>query len=1329
MSLTTKSSYTPLTYESEDTTLSKPDKNVKPTEMRTLIIGLGGSGGNVLHELYAQLSDEQKNSANSIYLDLDKKDTSALSALGVRTIRISSADTVKEMASALGTNDGVYNWLPCSDADSRFLASGTDDGASQYRYKSRLCLANFLSNPSNELRRLLQEMCRPGITISRDTLRVMIVSSVAGGTGSGTFIELALYIRKFFRDIGHPEIRIMGLFACPELFAQTLTNEGGDENKRIAMYANAYAAIRELNAMNLAVSGDCGINGGYGKFINMSIDTRSEGYLFNSKDLKFSKDYNTKPFDLLYFVDLANRDGGILGDLSQYYKTMADVAYARLYSEMEFVIRSDESNELGARAKNPTAIYGSAGYARIIYPYEDILRYLAEQKTFEELDTKWFLMETKWNNYVTNQRKINNASGRFWEPSAKEREQSFINSMNKELASTGSVFQSIAPMIGWSKNGTDRATAYMSALNKAVATATGLEQDGAGTDGAYGLGSLQEVKTARQNLLSDYNNALEGTESYLERLKTFYDSAKSNMTVLAGKLADGIVGNSVMLSSAILPTDRVTADSALAEHDPVNLYSSLLRIDNKDIHPMAARYLLYRVRQEMRKVTEQNAINCEEALKRTVRSMELCLDQDPNDGPDTVDDIVEGIEKAFWGKERMAQSNLESFTDKFPSLLQTMVATATQALKQQTFAMVMENLDVLIAQYEGLYENMEQYRIMMRQRADSDLVLHDGDDDRNIYMGASPAMKQYYYYQQPSVRTALDSGNDEIYSAAGKSIYDALIKRTWKRIQVREAEAQSKGAFKPQGSRDDRYEDLAQIFDGIVDTYTKYLRERATYLQTSAMNALYRQCCTDCGLDPETDFSNNAVSESRIKAAMSEHFDDLIAKAQPLLRYTRDNTDGYFQDERDSSVVYKHLGMSPEAADELQRIFHAKTRQDALVTLKNDLGLPREPVISDTYSDYELFCFGAVHCLQPTQIFMFREDTDNSYYTYYQRRLTVAASTHSLAETPHIDKRWHVRGAIPYISPKLENEWNEKTMKALLYLMLQRQICFDRDAKNNPRFYLKLDGQSSYIQWPYGTPVNTSNVSRLLEYLADQEGLIEELAEKLDIIVNYQVSTLSNRTHDLSVYKAGMTTNELLRRMRCDLLVFEARSSEETASHGQNVKKPASNQASAEDVAKAQALYQAISGEISATQIMDQKKTMGGLLEFAWLLHKSEERLAEDRDFGEALLKCGANILEKFCRGMYGENLTEASTSYKHYLNLYNSAATKFLQEYVVATARNRKLTPEQLVSTNRNMESLGPVVTEGNIPDLDVPDCIRGTDEYDWISRNWVLKGDIINA
>ena len=60
-----------------------------------------------------------------------------------------------------------------------------------------------------------------------------------------------------------------------------------------------------------------------------------------------------------------------------------------------------------------------------------------------------------------------------------------------------------------------------------------------------------------------------------------------------------------------------------------------------------------------------------------------------------------------------------------------------------------------------------------------------------------------------------------------------------------------------------------------------------------------------------------------------------------------------------------------------------------------------------------------------------------------------------------------------------------------------------------------------------------------------------------------------------------------------------------------------------------------------------------------------------------------------------------------------------------VATVALLKLTPEQMVSEERNQRDLGPVVTEGNTPTLDVPTIIRTTNEFDWIWKNWGLKGD----
>ena len=122
---------------------SQASKKSKEVNYRTLFVGLGGTGGRVLLNLNNLLSPKEKEKAHMIYIDLDQGDAEDLEALGMNTVVISSSDTVRDVIARLGPNDGVKDWIPTAANDKEFLSSKTDDGAGQYRLKSRLCLANF----------------------------------------------------------------------------------------------------------------------------------------------------------------------------------------------------------------------------------------------------------------------------------------------------------------------------------------------------------------------------------------------------------------------------------------------------------------------------------------------------------------------------------------------------------------------------------------------------------------------------------------------------------------------------------------------------------------------------------------------------------------------------------------------------------------------------------------------------------------------------------------------------------------------------------------------------------------------------------------------------------------------------------------------------------------------------------------------------------------------------------------------------------------------------------------------------------------------------------
>jgi serine/threonine protein kinase len=78
----------------------------------------------------------------------------------------------------------------------------------------------------------------PGFGLRSVQPRVYVVTSLAGGTGSGMFLDVAYVLRKLLRAQGHDRPDILGLFLLP-----TVDRAGGQS----MAVANAFAALTELN--------------------------------------------------------------------------------------------------------------------------------------------------------------------------------------------------------------------------------------------------------------------------------------------------------------------------------------------------------------------------------------------------------------------------------------------------------------------------------------------------------------------------------------------------------------------------------------------------------------------------------------------------------------------------------------------------------------------------------------------------------------------------------------------------------------------------------------------------------------------------------------------------------------------------------------------------------------------------------------------------------------------------------------------------------------------------------------------------------------------------
>ncbi|MGR5874258.1 tubulin-like doman-containing protein [Bacillus pacificus] len=82
-------------------------------------------------------------------------------------------------------------------------------------------------------------------------MRVIIVTSLAGGTGSGMFLQIALYLREMLRKktaaSQHFNTRCISNAGCVSEDARTVSCERVWKQ----LQANGYASLKELHAITL----------------------------------------------------------------------------------------------------------------------------------------------------------------------------------------------------------------------------------------------------------------------------------------------------------------------------------------------------------------------------------------------------------------------------------------------------------------------------------------------------------------------------------------------------------------------------------------------------------------------------------------------------------------------------------------------------------------------------------------------------------------------------------------------------------------------------------------------------------------------------------------------------------------------------------------------------------------------------------------------------------------------------------------------------------------------------------------------------------------------
>lgn len=346
----------------------------------TLLVGIGGTGCRIADAVYREVIANgvlREGRMAVLGFDTDDNDMRRLSSLERRQqIRFSNAHTVFRL---LKDNPDVHRWFVPEERLSSELRNMTlIEGAGQVRMLSRLALHVALKDPQVRLNiegALDRLATHDNRELFESWINVLLVGSLAGATGSGAFLQVALLLGELARRrMMHAEVR--GLFLLPDVFFRA----GRLPTQQIPhIQANGYAALKELNAIVAFVTGR-GLR---------NLDFEYAPGLTPQPD--------AMPMQSVTLLDFENSKGNLGPNLQNYTRMAERAAYTLLFSPIGARVASvavnDVRTKLAAAARDGAEIYSGVGVGAIVYPVRDMHSYLALRLVTSGLSSDWLRLD------------------------------------------------------------------------------------------------------------------------------------------------------------------------------------------------------------------------------------------------------------------------------------------------------------------------------------------------------------------------------------------------------------------------------------------------------------------------------------------------------------------------------------------------------------------------------------------------------------------------------------------------------------------------------------------------------------------------------------------------------------------------------------------------------------------------------------------------------------------------------------------------------------------------------------------------------------------------
>ena len=954
---------------------------------KSLLIGLGGTGSRVVNKVAKLLQENGiKINEDGVYcavLDTDANDNGRIgkSKTGVPVIPTSRPGTVQ---SYFDRYWGIGEWCPSSDV---FMRETIVDGASEVRVKSRLAFLDCME--SGELEKQLGGVVNQILQGNQDPkIRVMIVCSVAGGTGSGMFLQAALWLRKRL-PAGSAVIR--GIFLLPDIFVQTTqTAHSAASQERI--YANSYAAIRELNAITKVMKG-------------FPVDLPepikiAEGGLFDSENCE----KGLPVYDLAFFVDSHNQNRVRLGSIAAYEEMAANLAYMQIFAPMKDEMYSLEDNLFLSIRADKEPLYGACGTAKAEYPVRNVKEYCVLRAVQDSISMGWRSIDNEIDARVQ-ERKQQERDGFYSNEELDVRQlfaELYENKVNVDPQEVGAnrFFLSFA-------HDSQNEQLKNNEKGKKEIKYTNKVDDFLESLRAKKIDPVVEDINAREGGLNSYT-VTEATKFKGKDDKETIEAARTRVEADQGSIwgeltrfeVDVLKVQARAIVDSVFPynMDEVTVNNQNSIYALLTKSSSEGR--PRFIHPLAARYVLYKLAQKLQQEAEDFA-----AVKNEMRRSALPGDFDETafDNPRTKKK-KEGTAQEFLNSRTGLQGLLQSeekFVQEFRKKYQGYITGKINAckiyeqklLKYTVYTELRQRVEALLKKYEAFFLRVKD---VMR-----DL---EGDIDRNLGEIKAASGSSYYVYASEACKESLYQSLDlqvgEHGGRINKIVADALYgglcyeRRPSTEANKKYAETSVSEAF---------YTTAQDVFADLMSTDPE-CKDR---IDLDIFTAVCREEDVRHPDSVKSGESKRGLTLQQYKTAFKDILKNLEYSAVPFLQWNKEKLSGPSDVGRENPKLF--WGYHP--------VVREKYGEDLVGYLQVGADRAENPL----YPKNMLYCYQAVYGISATNIPKFVENEGGGYFPHYQnivRRMVEMArgdeGDAAYIYTPHLDKHWH--SILPYIS-------------------------------------------------------------------------------------------------------------------------------------------------------------------------------------------------------------------------------------------------------------------------------------------------------------------------